>query len=163
MSNLLLFGTLVASTIPRDWSQAKSELCLLETLPLDTRKVVGVISWTPSCNWTRTYHVTCSKRSNFRWLACVAARFCARESFCTFWWRNREWTPAAKPQRNWRGVKLNSRGLRITRSWIPTAWQATPCSLNLVLSLSKEWKGFRLCGIRQSFFYIYIQLLAYSR
>ena len=61
MSNLLLFGTHVASKIPKDWPQAKCELCLLETLPLDTKRVVGVISRTPSYNWTRSNHVTYSK------------------------------------------------------------------------------------------------------
>ena len=43
VSSLLLQGTRIASKIPKDWTRGKSELCFLETLPLDTR-IVGVIS-----------------------------------------------------------------------------------------------------------------------
>jgi len=37
VSDVLPYGTHIASKIPNDWPQGKSELCFLETLQLDTR------------------------------------------------------------------------------------------------------------------------------
>ena len=50
-------------------------------------------------------------------------------------------------EREWRSKVAKE----LTRNQVKFNSRATTCSLNLVLSLSKEWKAFRVCGGRQSF------------